>query len=1058
MPDDAAPPALVFDRPLPVAGTSWSAIAALYRADETEVVERLLAELQLAPDQLDRIAERARALVVEVRRQRIGQGGLDAFLHEYALSSQEGVVLMCLAEALLRIPDAETADRLIRDKLRLADWEKHLGKSESLFVNASTWALMLTGRVVKLGEFRDRDLGSVFGRLVSRSGEPVIRQAMMQAMRILGRQFVMGRTIEEALERAKAEEPLGYRHSYDMLGEAARTAKDAARYLEAYAQAIRALGKASRGRGPVESPGISVKLSALHPRYEFAQRARALAELTPRLIDLARLAKDADIGFTVDAEEADRLELSLEIFAAAARDPILAGWDGLGLAVQAYQKRAVAVIDWLAELARDSRRRLMVRLVKGAYWDSEVKRAQERGLDGYPVFTRKAATDVSYIACAQHLLNGRDAFYPQFATHNAHSLAVILELAGNNRAFEFQRLHGMGETLYEQVVGPDHFNLPCRIYAPVGSHEDLLPYLVRRLLENGANTSFVNRIVDERAPIDEIVADPMARMRKLPRKPHPRIALPRDIYLPERLNAKGVDLSDRMVLEPLAQAMARAGAGAWHAGPLVGGVVGHGGERAVHDPADRRRQIGQVADASERDVEDALGRAHRAFPLWEGTPAAERAARLERLAELYERDMAILMALAVREAGKSIPDAVAEVREAADFCRYYAHRARLEFAAPQPLPGPTGERNSLALHGRGVFVCISPWNFPLAIFTGQLAAALAAGNVAIAKPAEQTPLIAAHAVRLAHEAGIPADALQLLPGPGEVVGARLVADPRTAGVVFTGSTETARAIQRALAARSGPIVPLIAETGGQNAMIVDSSALPEQVVADVLASSFQSAGQRCSALRVLFVQEEIADKLLDMLAGAMAELTVGDPGLLSTDVGPVIDRDAQAMLEAHAERMAREGRLIHRVRLGDACAHGTFVAPAAFEIDRLSRLEREVFGPILHVVRYKADRLDEVIDAVNATGYGLTLGVHSRIDSTVEHVTRRAHVGNAYVNRNMIGAVVGVQPFGGEGLSGTGPKAGGPHYLHRFAVERTLSVNTTAQGGNAALMSLQEED
>jgi RHH-type proline utilization regulon transcriptional repressor/proline dehydrogenase/delta 1-pyrroline-5-carboxylate dehydrogenase len=701
----------------------------------------------------------------------------------------------------------------------------------------------------------------------------------------------------------------------------------------------------------------------------------------------------------------------------------------------------------------------MVRLVKGAYWDSEVKRAQERGLDGYPVFTRKTATDVSYLACARRMLAAPDAIYPQFATHNAHTLAAILEFAGASRDFEFQRLHGMGEALYEQVVGPDRLGIPCRIYAPVGSHEDLLPYLVRRLLENGANTSFVNRIVDERAPIDEIVADPIARLRRLPSKPHPRIRLPRDIYLPERLNARGIDLSDPSALQPLAEAMARAAEpGSWQGGPVIGGVAREGGGRAVFDPADRRRAIGEVADGDPAALDDALDRARRAFPLWDRTPADERASRLERLASLLERDTAPLMALAVREGGKTIPDALAEIREAADFCRYYAHRARAEFGAPRLLPGPTGERNELSLHGRGVFACISPWNFPLAIFTGQVAAALAAGNAVVAKPAEQTPLIAAHAVRLCHEAGIPPDALHLLPGPGETVGAGLVDDPRIAGVVFTGSTETARAIQRALAKRPGTILPLIAETGGQNAMIVDSSALPEQVVGDVLASSFQSAGQRCSALRVLFVQEDIAAKLLTMLAGAMAELRIGDPGQLATDVGPVIDADAKATLDTHAERMAREGRVVYRAALGEDCAHGSFVAPAAFEIDGIVRLEREVFGPILHVVRYKADRLDSVIEAVNGTGYGLTLGIHSRVDSTIAHIAARAKVGNAYVNRNMIGAVVGVQPFGGEGLSGTGPKAGGPHYLHRFAVERTLSVNTTAQGGNAALMSLQEED
>jgi RHH-type proline utilization regulon transcriptional repressor/proline dehydrogenase/delta 1-pyrroline-5-carboxylate dehydrogenase len=1044
----------------PAAGeASWAELSRRYRADETAVVERLLGELALPPDSLDRIAARARALVAAVRGARVGKGGLDAFLHEYALSSQEGIVLMCLAEALLRIPDNATADRLIREKLRLADWEKHLGQSGSLFVNASTWALMLTGRVMRLGGERgESDWGSVLGRLVARSGEPVIRQAMMQAMRILGRQFVMGRTIDEALERAKPEEPLGYRHSYDMLGEAARTAHDAERYLDSYDRAIAAIGRAAQGRSPIDAPGISVKLSAIHPRYEFAQRARALAEITPRLAALALHAKETGIGFTVDAEEADRLELSLEIFARLAEEPRLAGWDGLGLAVQAYQKRAVAVIDWLAGLAQASRRRLMVRLVKGAYWDSEIKRAQERGLEGYPVFTRKTATDLSYLAAAQRLFAHGRHFYPQFATHNAHSVAAVIEIASGSRAFEFQRLHGMGEALYEQVVGHDKLGIPCRVYAPVGSHEDLLPYLVRRLLENGANTSFVNRIVDERAPIDEIVADPAAKLRRLKTKPHPRIPLPRDLFGAERLNSRGLDLSDPAILVPLADAMAKAAAEPWSAGPIVGGVVRQAAPRDVFDPSDRRRRIGQVSDASDGDVADATGRAARAFPTWEGTLAEERAARLERLAELYERDMAPLMALCVREAGKTIPDAVAEVREAADYCRYYAARARIEFAQPQALPGPTGERDEIALHGRGVFLAISPWNFPLAIFTGQITAALAAGNAVIAKPAEQTPLIAAHAVRLMHEAGIPADAVQLLPGPGERVGAALVAHPAIAGIVFTGSTETARGIARALAAREGPILPLIAETGGQNAMIVDSSALAEQAVGDALASAFQSAGQRCSALRVLLLQEEIADRFIAMLAGAMAELRLGDPGLLSTDVGPVIDDEAKAALERHIALLEREGRLIHRVALPADCAHGTFLAPVAFEIDNIGWLKREVFGPVLHVVRYASDKLDEAVDQINATGYGLTLGIHSRIDGTIEQILRRARIGNAYVNRTIIGAVVGVQPFGGEGLSGTGPKAGGPRYLHRFALERSLSVNTTAQGGNASLLSLGEED
>jgi RHH-type proline utilization regulon transcriptional repressor/proline dehydrogenase/delta 1-pyrroline-5-carboxylate dehydrogenase len=1049
--------AMIFVTPPDPPGPLRQRLRTAYRADETACVDALLTEAELPAEMLDRIALRARALVQGVRAARLGQGGLDAFLHEYQLSSREGVVLMCLAEALLRIPDADTADALIKDKLGSADWERHLGTSESLLVNASTWALMLTGRIVKFGGDETRDLAGVLRRLVGRSGEPVIRQAVTQAMRILGRQFVMGRNIEEALDRARAVEKRGYRYSYDMLGEAARTMRDADRYDRAYHAAIAAIGATAGKRGPVESPGISVKLSALHPRYEFAQRARVMEELAPRLKALAMAARRVDIGFTVDAEEADRLDLSLDVVEAVSGDPDLAGWAGFGLAIQAYQKRCTHLIDGLADMARRHKRRLMVRLVKGAYWDSEIKWSQERGLPGYPVFTRKLSTDVSYLACARKLLADPTAFYPQFATHNAHTLAAVLEMAGNRRDFEFQRLHGMGETLYEQVVGPEALGLAARIYAPVGSHEDLLAYLVRRLLENGANTSFVNRIVDEKAPIEELIADPVAKLRRLPRKPHPHIPLPVDLYGDGRKNARGIDLTDLMELEPLAAAMAAASAADWSAAPLIGGVARGGEARPVTNPADRRQTVGRVVEAGRQEVEDALSRAARAAEDWNATPAIERAACLERAADLLERDRATLMAMCVREAGKTIPDALAEVREAVDFCRYYAQRARADFAAPLALPGPTGERNQIALQGRGVFACISPWNFPLAIFTGQVTAALAAGNAVIAKPAEQTPLIAAAAVRLLQDAGVPSDALHLLPGDGPTVGAPLVADPRIAGVAFTGSTETARGINQSLAARSGPIVPLIAETGGQNVMIVDSSALPEQVVRDVLISSFQSAGQRCSALRVLFVQDDIAEKLEEMLIGAMAELTVGDPALLATDVGPVIDEAAKETLEAHAQRMAHEGELLHCVQPGPGTEHGSFVAPRAFRIDRLARLEREVFGPILHVIRWQADRLDQVLEAVNATGYGLTLGIHSRIDSTVAYIHERLRVGNAYVNRNMIGAVVGVQPFGGEGLSGTGPKAGGPRYLHRFATERTLTIDTTAAGGNASLLSLQEE-
>jgi len=1047
---------MIFGYPPPQRDRLRAEIADWHRRDETQAVEALLDAAHLQQASLDRIAEHARTLVGEVRRHRLGKGGIDAFMQEYELSSQEGVVLMCLAEALLRIPDQETADALIRDKLGPADWEKHVGNSDSVFVNASTWALMLTGRVVSLHDYREQSLKSVLGRLVNRVGEPMIRQSVTQGMRILGRQFVMGRTIEEALARASADEKRGYRHSFDMLGEAAHTAADAKRYLDAYHGAIATIGKHSAGRGPIDSSGISVKLSALHPRYEFAQRGRALAELVPRLMALATHAREVDIGFTVDAEEADRLELSLDVIARVFSDDALKGWEGFGLALQAYQKRAYPAVDWLAELARSNGRRLMLRLTKGAYWDTEIKRAQEGGHDGYTVFTRKAATDVSYIACARRILCHADAFFPQFATHNAHTLATIVEMAGERRDYEFQRLHGMGEALYGQVVGADGQALVCRIYAPVGSHEDLLPYLVRRLLENGANTSFVNRIVDERAPVDDIIADPLEKMRGLAVKPHPHIPTPPDIYQPERRNSRGIDVSDPRELMALDADMGRALEREWRAAPMVDGETQQGVAQPVLDPANRQRQVGCVVTADARLVETAMAVAASAAPAWDAGGAEDRALALERTAELMERDMPVLMALAVREAGKTVPDAIAEVREAVDFCRYYAVRCRQDFAAPASLPGPTGERNELSLHGRGVFVCISPWNFPLAIFTGQVTAALAAGNAVVAKPAEQTPLIAHKAVTLMHEAGVPGQALQLLPGDGETVGAPLVNHPLVGGVAFTGSTETAHAIHKALANKSGPIVPLIAETGGQNTMIVDSSALPEQVVSDAIASAFQSAGQRCSALRVLYLQSDIADKTIEMLIGAMAELVIGDPARLCTDVGPVIDVAALEMLEAHAARMAKESRLIYECTLGSECAAGTFFAPRAFEIESIAQLEREVFGPVLHVLRYRADELDAVIDDINATGYGLTVGLHSRIDTTIDHIHARLKVGNTYVNRNQIGAVVGVQPFGGEGLSGTGPKAGGPRYLHRFATEHSLSVNTTAQGGNASLMSLDE--
>ena len=1024
--------------------------------DETEAVARILAAAEIPVDMRHCIGERARGLVAAVRRDRLGKGGIDAFLHEYALSSPEGVALLCLAEALLRIPDAETVDRLIRDKIGSADWESHLGRSESMFINASTWALMLTGRLLRTASPAP-DLRTVLRRFVARSSEPVLRQAVTAAMHIIGRQFVMGRTIGEALERARGAEQQGYRHSYDMLGEAAHTAADAARYAAAYDDAIAAIGRSWGGRIIADAPGISIKLSALHPRYEMAQRARVLSEVSLILLELSRHARGAGIGLTIDAEEADRLDLSLDLFEALALSPDLADWDGLGLAVQAYQKRALPVIEWLADLARRSGRRLMVRLVKGAYWDSEIKRTQELGLDGYPVYTRKVATDVSYLACARRLLAFGPIFYPQFATHNAHAVAALLELAGERRDYEFQRLHGMGETLYEQIVGAERIDRPCRVYAPVGSHEDLLPYLVRRLLENGANTSFVNRLVDEAQPINAIVADPIAQLARLPVKPHPRIPLPRDLYGPARENSRGLDLDHAPVQAALRDGLAAALCQPRSAAPIIDGIEQPGAAEPVFDPSDRRRQVGMVVAAGPREIDRALGRALFSAPSWDRTPAAERAAVLERAADLYQNRMVELMALIIREGGRTIPAALAEIREAVDYLRYYALRARVDFAASEPLPGPTGERDEIALHGRGVFACISPWNFPLAIFTGQIAAALAAGNAVVAKPAEQTPLVAAAAVWLLHQAGVPGDVLHLLPGTGEIVGAALVGDPRVAGIAFTGSTETARRINLDLARRAGPIVPLIAETGGQNAMIVDSSALAEQVVSDVLISAFDSAGQRCSSLRLLYVQVDIADRLLAMLAGAMTELVVGDPALLATDVGPIIDAPAREALEQHAQRMAREGHLLYQCALPAGTEHGTFFAPRVFQIDGAERLPGEVFGPILHVVRWHADRLDAVLDEIAATGYGLTLGIQSRIDETTRYILARLHIGNSYVNRSMIGAVVGVQPFGGEGLSGTGPKAGGPRYLHRFATERTLSVDTTAAGGNATLLSLHDE-
>lgn len=1033
-----------------------AALNQAYLAPENEHLTALLAQPLISADEQSKIQDLAQHLVITVRERGIqSQGGVDAFMHEYDLGSQEGVMLMCLAEALLRIPDADTADRLIRDKLTQADWDTHIGHSPSLFVNASTWGLMLTGQIVKLAPEMVNDARSFFNRLITSSGEPVIRLAVKQAMKIIGHQFVMGQTIEEALQRSERDGNRRYRHSFDMLGEAALTAEDAERYRESYLQAIKTVGTHKKGVDIFDGPGISVKLSALHPRYEIFKRNRIMRELTPVLIEIAQAGKAAGINLTIDAEEAERLELSLDIFETVLRDSSLKGWDGLGLAVQAYQKRTPDVIAWLAELAQTSGHRIPVRLVKGAYWDSEIKRAQERGLTEYPVYTRKIATDTSYLYCAKAMLGAKQNFYPQFATHNAHTLASIVVMAGDYHDFEFQRLHGMGEALYDIALNEEKLAPNCRVYAPVGSHKDLLPYLVRRLLENGANTSFVNRIVDQDTPVEDIVADPVHELKILENKRHPRIPLPVAIYGCERKNSLGFNMADGEITKTLLNEISAASNQTWSSGPIIGGERVESKPHSIINPANQDQIIGHVHFTEVANIEWALDLAAKAAPEWNRTSAAQRATILDSAADLLEEHRSELITLCIREGGRTIIDAINEVREAIDFCRYYALLARQEFDTPKLMPGVTGERNELRLCGRGVFVCISPWNFPVAIFTGQITAALAAGNSVIAKPAGFTPLCAAHVVQLLHQAGIPGDVLHLLPGSGAMLGTKLLSDTRISGVAFTGSTDTARQINQTLAQRS-TILPLIAETGGQNVMIVDSSALPEQVVLDAMMSAFNSAGQRCSALRVMFVQQELAPRIIKLLQGAMDQLQVGDPAQLITDIGPVISAGAVIALEQHAARMAKEAALIHAMRLPAECGRGSFFAPRVYEIDRLDRLQGEVFGPILHIVRYQANHLNQVIDAINTTGYGLTLGIHSRIDATVRYISQRVRAGNTYVNRNMIGAVVGSQPFGGEGLSGTGPKAGGPHYLHRFATERTLSINTSAVGGNASLLAIEK--
>ena len=991
--------------------------AAAYAPDDAALATKLLKTARLSAERERRIDRLATRLIEAVRENDDRLGGVEDMLREFALSSKEGLALMVLAEALLRVPDARTADQFIEDKLGEGDFIHHETKSSAFLVNASAWALGVSARVIQPGETQQ----GTIGRLVKRLGAPAVRAATRRAMRLMGSHFVLGETIESALGRAHGA--TASRYSFDMLGEGARTAADAERYFKSYQSAIEAIGRTVDDRPLPDRPGISVKLSALHARFEAVSQGRVIAELVPRLIALARQAKAHDLNFTVDAEEADRLELSLDVIAAAFCDAELEGWDGFGLAIQAYQKRAADVIDYVDRLAHALDRRMMVRLVKGAYWDTEIKRAQERGLDGYPVFTRKAMTDLNYVDCAKRLLALRERIFPQFATHNALTVATVLELAADEGGFEFQRLHGMGEALYARLR-KERPGLACRTYAPVGSHRDLLAYLVRRLLENGANSSFVALAADDAIPAKTLLRRPADIIGNAGEACHPNIPLPRDLLFPERKNSRGIEFGERAALGKLVTAIAE----------------------------ETTPGIGSVADATASDAERAVAASRAGLLAWSTTPADARADIMERAADNLEARAAYFIALLQREGFKTLDDALSEVREAADFCRYYAAQGRKLFGEGEAMPGPTGESNVLQLRGRGVFAAISPWNFPLAIFLGQVTAALMAGNAVVAKPAEQTPLIAAEAVRLLHEAGIPGSALQLLAGDG-AIGAALVAHPDIAGVVFTGSTEVARAINRALAAKEGPIVPLIAETGGINAMIADATALPEQVADDVVTSAFRSAGQRCSALRILFVQDDVAERMIEMIVGAARELKLGDVSDPATHIGPVIDAEAKAKLDAHIARMTQRAR----VHFAGTAPSGNFVAPHIFELSDAAQLSEEIFGPILHVVRYAADRFEQVLRSIEATGYGLTLGIHSRIDDMVEAVIARLAVGNIYVNRNMIGAVVGVQPFGGLGLSGTGPKAGGPHYLARFATEQTVTINTAAAGGNAALLSGEED-
>ncbi|MET4682276.1 bifunctional proline dehydrogenase/L-glutamate gamma-semialdehyde dehydrogenase PutA [Brevundimonas faecalis] len=1020
--------------------------------DERETVAALLAAAPLEGQTRTDVFRDAVVLVEQARASQKKQGVVESFLQEFSLGTREGLALMCLAEALLRTPDADTRDRLIAEKIGSADWASHLGQSDSLFVNASTWGLMLTGKLVDADDEAKADLPGFLKRIAGRLGEPVIRQAVATAVKIMGEQFVVGRTIEAALKRSDRE---GWLCSFDMLGEGARTAADAERYEKIYADAIEAVGRTAKGQGPEAGHGVSVKLSALSPRYQAVQEDRVWEELYPRILRLARIAAKYDINYTIDAEEADRLALSLKLLERLAREPELGDWKGLGLAVQAYQKRTTETVEKLAELAKSSGRRLMVRLVKGAYWDTEIKLAQVNGRTDYPVFTTKPATDLNYLVCAKALIEASPYIYAQFATHNAHTLAAVRRMAKDRGVvIEHQRLHGMGEALYDaaHAAWTDE-KVIVRAYAPVGGHEELLPYLVRRLLENGANSSFVHALLDERVPASDVAADPITAVEAQPDR-HPRIPVPMNIY-GDRQNSLGRDYSQAADRERHAKALERVDSEKLTSGPIIGGKLRAGvNPQDVTNPYDRSQVLGHVSEASAEDVDAAVNAAAEAQVAWDRIGGAGRAPILRAMADVLEADMDRLVALLSREAGKTLNDGVAEVREAADFCRYYALLAERDFGGRQTLKGPTGETNELVLHGRGVFAAISPWNFPLAIFAGQIAAALAAGNAVVAKPAEQTPLIAAEAVRLFYRAGLNPDLLALVPGRGEVVGAALTNHPGIDGVAFTGGTDTASAINRGLAARPGAIIPFIAETGGLNAMFVDTTALKEQVIDDVILSAFGSAGQRCSALRILYAPKEAADALIEGLKGALAAQVVADPTDPKSDIGPVIDAESRANLEAHVERLSKEARIVARADLPAGADKGDLFAPTIAEIPTPDFLEREVFGPILHVYRYDSKDLKSVAAKLAARGYGLTLGVHSRIEAFADEVVRLVPAGNVYVNRSIIGAVVGVQPFGGEGLSGTGPKAGGPNSLIRYAAEKAISVNIAAQGGDPALLNL----